>query len=86
MLNLTDSEKDYVLCTNASLEVLGGVFMQYGHVIHYESWNLKEYEKNYDAHDLELAAIIHALCMWRHYRMGSRFELKTDHHSLKYIF
>jgi len=43
--------------------------MQEGHVICYESRKLKEHEKNYATHDLELAAIIHAFQMWRHYRL-----------------
>jgi hypothetical protein len=41
---------------------------------------------NYPTHDLELAAVIHALKIWRHYLMGKRCELYTDHKSLKYIF
>ena len=52
----------------------------------YESRKLKEHEKNYGTHDLELAAIVHALKMWRHYLMGRRFELRTDHCGLKYFF
>jgi hypothetical protein len=47
---------------------------------------LKEHEKNHATHDLELAAIIHALRKWRHYLMGKRFELRTDHNGLKYLF
>ena len=60
--------------------------MQDNQVICYESRKLKEHEKNYATHDLELAAIVHALKMWRHYLMGRRFELKTDHCGLKYLF
>jgi hypothetical protein len=41
---------------------------------------------HYPTHDLELAAVIHALKIWRHYLMGKRYELYTDHKSLKYIF
>jgi hypothetical protein len=41
---------------------------------------------NYPTHDLELAAVVHALKVWRHYLMGKRCELYTDHKSLKYIF
>jgi hypothetical protein len=37
-------------------------------------------------HDLELAAIVHALNMWRHYLMGKIFELRIDHCGLKHIF
>ena len=53
--------------------------MHGGHVINYESRKLKEHENNYATHDLELATIIHALKMWRHYVMGKKFELRTDH-------
>src|SRR5882762_7301926 len=55
-------------------------------MICYESRKLKEHEKNYATHDLELAAIVHALNMWRHYLMGRRFELRTYHCGLKYLF
>ena len=37
-------------------------------------------------HDLELAAIIHALKMWRHYLLGSWFVLMSDHIGLRYWF
>jgi hypothetical protein len=47
---------------------------------------LKEHEKNYATHDLELAVVVHALRKWRHYLMGKKFELRTDHNSLKYLF
>jgi hypothetical protein len=41
---------------------------------------------NYPTHDLELADVVHALKIWRHYLIGKRCELYTDHKSLKYIF
>jgi hypothetical protein len=41
---------------------------------------------NYPTHDLELAAVVHALKIWRQYLMGKRCEICTDHKSLKYIF
>jgi hypothetical protein len=47
---------------------------------------LKEHEKKYATHDLELAAIVHALNKCRHYLMGRRFELRMDHNDLKYLF
>ena len=55
-------------------------------MIAYESRKLKIHEQNYSAYDLELAAIIHALKMWRHYLLGKNFTLMTDHISLKYFF
>jgi hypothetical protein len=46
---------------------------------------LKEHERNYATHDLELASIVHALKMWSHYLMGKKFELRIDHSGLKYL-
>eukprot|EP00253_Pinus_taeda_P030099 PITA_30099 len=86
ILSIADPSKDYVLCTDASKEGLGGVLMQEGRVIAYESRKLKEHEQKYSAYDLELAAIIHAMKMWQHYLMGRKFLLHTDHHSLTNYF
>jgi len=47
---------------------------------------LKVHEKNYLAHDLELAAVVFALKTWRHYLYGSQFQVFSDHKSLKYLF
>jgi hypothetical protein len=55
-------------------------------VVAYASWQLRKHEVHYPTHDLELAAVVHALKIWRHYLMGKRCELYTDHKSLKYIF
>jgi hypothetical protein len=60
--------------------------MQKGSVIYYESQKLNEHEVNYVTHDLELAAIVHALKMWRHYLLGRKFVLMTDHCGLRYLF
>ena len=60
--------------------------MQDNHVVLYESRKLKDNEKDNDTHDLELASIVNALKMWRHYLMGRKFELRTDHCGLKYLF
>ena len=62
------------------------MLMQRGQVIAYASRQLKPHEKNYVTHDLELLAIIFSLKIWRHYLLGERFELFTDHQSLKYLF
>ena len=37
-------------------------------------------------HDLELAAIVHALITWRHLLLGRKVDVFTDHKSLKYLF
>ena len=40
----------------------------------------------YATHDLELAVVMLALKLWRHYLNGRTFELRTDHQSLKHLF
>lgn len=47
---------------------------------------MKVYEKNYHVHDLELASIVHALKIWRHYLYGVSCEVFSDHRSLQYLF
>jgi hypothetical protein len=60
--------------------------MQDNQVIAYASRALRAHEQNYPTHDLELAAIIHALKIWRHHLMGAKCHIYTDHKSLKYNF
>jgi hypothetical protein len=86
ILNIVDPNEIIVICTDACKEALGGVLPQNGHVISYESRKLKEHERNYATHELDLDSIVHALKMWRNYLMGKRFELRTKHSGLKYIF
>ncbi|GJR97278.1 retrotransposon protein, putative, ty3-gypsy subclass [Tanacetum coccineum] len=67
-------------------KVFGLVLMQHGKVIAYASRQLKPYEVNYPTHDLELAAVVFALKIWRHYMYGEACDIFTYHKSLKYIF
>jgi hypothetical protein len=39
---------------------------------------LKVHEKNYPTHDLELAAVVHALKTWRHYLYGKKCDIYTE--------
>ena len=64
---------------------LGCVLMQNGKVIAYASRQLRRHELNYPTHDLEMAAVIFALKIWRHYLYGEKCEIYTDHKSLQYI-
>jgi hypothetical protein len=62
------------------------MLMQNGKVVSYASRQLKHHERNYPTHDLELASVVHALNVWRHYLMGKHCDVFTDHKSLEYIF
>ncbi|KAL6312880.1 hypothetical protein AAG906_022641 [Vitis piasezkii] len=80
------SGERYTVYCDASRNGLGCVLMQRGRVVAYASRQLKNHEQNYPTHDLELAAIVFALKLWRHYLYGENFEVFSDHKSLKYIF
>jgi hypothetical protein len=86
ILVMLDMEKSFSIYCDASGQRLWCVLMQDGHVVAYASWQLRKHEAHYPTHDLELATIVHALKIWRHYLMGKRCDLYTDHKSLKYIF
>src|SRR4051812_34402032 len=60
--------------------------MQGRNIVAYTSRQLKQAERNYPTHDLELAAVIHALVTWRHLLLGRKVVVFTDHKSLKYLF
>ena len=77
--------REYVIFSDASLNGLECVLMQEGKVVAYASRQLKPHERNYPTHDLELAAIVFALKIWRHYLYGEKCFIYTDHKSLKYL-
>jgi hypothetical protein len=60
--------------------------MKEGRVVAYASRQLKTHKQNYPTHDLQLAAVVHTLKIWRHYVIGNKCEIYIDHKSLKYIF
>jgi ribonuclease HI len=65
---------------------LGCVLMQDSKVVTYASRQLRKHEENYPTHDLELPAVVHALKIWRHYLIGNKCDIYTDHKSLKHFF
>jgi hypothetical protein len=86
ILVMPDMEKPFSIYCDASGHGLGCVLLQDGHVVAYASWQLRNHEAHYLTQDLELATVVHALKVWRHYLMGKRCELYMDHKSLTYFF
>ncbi|MCO5611843.1 hypothetical protein L7F22_066102 [Adiantum nelumboides] len=86
ILKLLDFSKEFKVVTDASELALGGVLTQEGRPVAYTARKLRDHEKNYSTHDLELLAVIHALKLWRHYLLSSKFQLVTDHKSLEWMF
>ena len=86
VLALPNPENPFIIYSDASQNGLGCVLMQGRQVVAYASRQLKPHEQNYPTHDLELAAVVFALKIWRHYLYGQHCDIYTDHKSLKYIF
>ena len=86
VLTIPSGSKGFVVYSDASHQGLGCALMQHGKVVAYAFRQLKPYEKNYPTHDLELAVVVFALKIWRHYLYGETCEIYTDHKILKYLF
>jgi hypothetical protein len=78
ILKVPDMDRDFLVCTDASKEGLGGVLMQDGQVIAYISRKLRRHEENYAMHDWELLAIMYAWRVWRHYLIGWKIRKKKN--------
>ncbi|KAF5442019.1 hypothetical protein F2P56_036966 [Juglans regia] len=61
-------------------------FKKEGRVVAYASRQLRDHESNYHTHDLELAVVVFALKIWRHYLYGEACEVYNNHKSLKHLF
>ena len=79
ILIVSERGQGYIVYCDASKAGLGCVLMQSGRVVAYGSRQLKNHEKNYPTHDMELAAVVFALKILRPYLYGKS-------QSLKYIF
>ena len=86
ILIVPDRGQEYIVYCDASRARLGCVLIKSGRELAYGSRQLKNHEQNYPTHDMELAVVVFALKIWRHYLFGEQFEVYSDHKSLKYIF
>ena len=85
ILIVPDRGQGYIVYCDTSRAELGCILMQFGRVVAYGSRRLKNHEQNYPTHNMELAAVVFALKIWRHYLYGEEFKVYSDHKSLKYI-
>ncbi|KAA3484281.1 Retrovirus-related Pol polyprotein from transposon 17.6 [Gossypium australe] len=67
ILTLLEFGKDFEVYSNTSLNGLGCILMQDGKVIAYGSRQLRTCECNYPTHDLELAVVVFAVKILKHY-------------------
>nr|GEX24131.1 putative reverse transcriptase domain-containing protein [Tanacetum cinerariifolium] len=82
---LPKGSENFMVYYDASRKGLGAVLMQKEKAIAYASRQLKNHEKNYTTHDLELGAVVFALKMLTHYLYDTKCVMFTDHKSLQHI-
>ena len=92
VLRLPDRNRPFVVCTDASKVAVGAVLQQRAtdtaplQPVAFFSHRLSAAQSNYSVREQELLAIILALEHWRHYLIGRRFTVETDHQSLRHIW
>jgi hypothetical protein len=82
VLVMPNLQKGFDIYCDGCDQGMGCVLMREGHVIAYASRQLRKHELNYPTHDLELAGVVHALKIWRHYIMRTKCQVYTDYKSL----
>src|ERR1700749_2529932 len=89
ILLIPDANLPYAVISDASGFAIGAALCQdHGKGLQpcaYLSRKMNDHERNYPVHEQELLAIVHALREWRHYLLGNRFTVVTDHRSLQYL-
>lgn len=83
VLTYPNFEKEFVVTTDASATAVGAILEQEGKVIQYASKTLLDTQKRWSATELELFGVVFGCKTFRHYVLGTRFKVYTDHMPLK---
>ena len=86
VVQVFDARKDTVLTTDASEMSISAVLSQDDHPVMYLSRKLTEAERRYSNIEREALAIVWATVRARHFLLGKKFMLRSDHKPLEYIF
>jgi hypothetical protein len=85
MLAMPYFSSPFVLECDASRSSLGVVLTQEGRPISFTRKKLCDQNLGKSTYEKEMMAILHVVETWRPYLLGHHFQIRTNHHSLKYI-
>ncbi|KAL6506421.1 hypothetical protein OROGR_024602 [Orobanche gracilis] len=85
VLALPDFTLPFDLTTDASAKAVGAVLSQADHPIAFFSKKLTDRMQSASTYNQELYAVSEAVKKFRHYLLGRKFTIYTDHQSLKHI-
>lgn len=63
---------------DTSNKTIGGVLVQEGHPITFESWKLKDVEQRYSTYEKEMTTVVHYLATWQHYLFRTLYTIVTN--------
>ena len=86
-----DMDKDFIVITDASSTAIGGILAQKDDegnekMIYAFSKAMDKAQLNYSVTDKELLALVKTVEHFRHYLLGRKFVLRTDHRALAYLW
>ncbi len=85
VLKLPNFDKDFEIHSDASDFVIGGILVQEGKPMAFESKKLNEAERRWPTHEKEMWVVIHCFKTWGHYISSKDVVVWTDNVTLKYF-